>query len=148
MNKVLILIGLSILSGILYRVGGWEKGNKLFRRIGCPVCSFLLLPYNIWNNPFCSVTAFILSVLAMSTYHDYLTPNGSEDWKCWLMTGFCYSLATIPLIWAGIGLPNILIRGVLLGLVIMLIRENTDIDVNEEVGSGFFYCLTTPLILL
>lgn len=144
--KILILITLSTICGTLYRLGGWEKGNKLFRRIGCPICSFLLLPYNIWNNPICSVTAFILSILALSTYHDYLTKDGSETWACWIFTGFCYSLATFPLIWCGVGLLSIIVRGIFLGLITMLIRENTDSDIIEEAGTGFFYCLTTALL--
>jgi len=37
MATFLWIIGLSVLSGVLYRLGGWKYGNKAIRRYGCPL---------------------------------------------------------------------------------------------------------------
>ena len=58
------IIPVSILCGILWRLGGWSEGNKLFRRLGVPlvVCGstflvihhwtiFLAIPFMVWLAP-------------------------------------------------------------------------------------------------
>lgn len=141
------------ISGILYRLGGWEKGNKAIRRFGCPFVAYGLLwcfrPFQGLQGWLLVVLAYILSTLALSTYHDYLAPDKkSENWLCWLVTGIVYGLAAFPLFWAGIHWYSIIIRAILLGAGIMLLREHTGSDIVEEAGSGFLFCFSIPILLL
>ena len=150
MVKILIGLILGIICGFLYRLGGWEKGNKLFRRIGCPLIALIFLwildgfKSSLW---WAYLLSFGLSYGAMSTYHDYLT-NGDENWLCWLMTGSGYSLAYIPLLWIGITPLALIIRTVVLSLGTMFIREFTGNDFIEEFGTGFLYLTTIPLLII
>ena len=58
------IVPIMILCGIMWRLGGWEYGNKNFRRIGVPLCIcgatflvehslfiFLALPFMVWIAP-------------------------------------------------------------------------------------------------
>jgi hypothetical protein len=74
--KWLLYILLTIVSGVLYRLGGWEKGNTKFRDLGCPTIFFILLltnkhPINIlgW---LMAVLSFGLMFAALTTYFDWL----------------------------------------------------------------------------
>ena len=72
--KILIA---SILSGVLYRLGGWEKGNTKFRDLGCPAVGVGLLlltnnsPINILGWVMLTLS-FGLSFAALTTYYDSL----------------------------------------------------------------------------
>ena len=76
---------------------------------------------------------------ALTTYHDYLVPDGSENWLCWLMTGTIYGLALLPFlaVW-----KLVLIRAAILGLLTMLWSERESNAVREELGRGFLLCIT------
>jgi hypothetical protein len=109
------------------------------------------LPWVSWNWGFLwAIPAFLgLSYGAMSTYHDYLAPDGdSENWVCWLMTGFCYGISAFPLCivsgkWIGFA-----IRTIILTLGVMLVREKSGSSAVEELGSGLLYTATIPLLLI
>ena len=150
MVKILIGLILGIICGFLYRLGGWEKGNKLFRRLGCPA---LALGLYLWlkGGSLCFWWAYLLSfglsVGAISTYNDWIT-DGDENWLCWLMTGAIYSLAMFPLLWIGINWYALFIRTFVLSLGTMFIREFTGNDFIEEFGTGFLYLTTIPLLMI
>ena len=152
--KIIWIIGLSVACGILYHIAGKGgfKGAKLLRRILCPLLTLglffaLKTPQirHIWG-----YLAFLaLNFGALSTYHDYLAPDGSsENWLCWLVTGFIYGLSALPLIWCGIHWWMILVRAVVLGLTIMWLRTRTGKVLLEEVGSGILYCISMPILLI
>lgn len=142
--NILILIISTIVCGELYRLGGKGgfKNAKAIRRFGCPlvwmITFFLLKGFSLqyW---YLYLITYILSAVAMSTYHDYLTKDGSEDWKCWLLTGACYALAALPLMWAGLNLFWFIIRVIATAVVTMVWSEifgNVEI---EERGRGWAY---------
>lgn len=143
------IIGLSISSSGLYFAGG--QGFKLARRLGCSLlllASVCLLLGFSWSGWWVYLLLLIANYGALSTYHDYLVKDGSENWLCWTMTGFVYGLACLPLIWLGVHWYAILIRAVVLAIAIPLLRENTVKVEVEELGSGFLYLVTLPLIAI
>ena len=151
--KLAIWLIFSIGSAILYWLGGRNWANKAFRRFGCPLVIYgylwLISPYKNLKWAIFAPIAYILTALALSTYHDYLAPDGSsENWLCWLVTGFVYGLAAFPFIWCGVSMVAIVIRTIVLGLLTMgwsLIWQ----DVNtEESGRGAILAATVPLLLL
>ena len=154
MVRVIWWLGLSIASGIAYMVAG--KGGfpnaKLIRRLLCSLlalCLFLALKGLSWGSWWAYLAFWGLNYGALSTYHDYLSPDGtSENWLCWLITGLVYGLAAIPLIWIGITWWLILIRAGALGITIMWLRERTGKAWLEELGSGFLYTASIPLLLI
>jgi hypothetical protein len=143
----------SLCAGFYHLAGkGDFKNAKLLRRFVVPLIALgyiiSLIGFKLANLPY--FLLFIgLNYMAMSTYHDYLAPDGSsENWVCWLMTGFCYGISAFPICiitgyWIGFA-----IRTVILTLGIMLIRENTNSVFIEEFGSGFIYGGTIPLLLI
>lgn len=165
--KLWLWLGLSIASGIAYSVAG--KGGfrhaKLVRRLGCSLLAlglFLglkgsfngdhLLPFPHSSHWWAYLLFIPLNYLALSTYWDGLTRlwRGNEDeyWENWILTGTFYSLASFPLLWSGASLIGFVIRTIVLGFGIMLLRENTGSATIEEVGSGFLYALSIPLLLI
>ncbi len=143
MIKIFWIIGLSILSGLLYYAGG--QINKLFRRIGCPLC-VLGVTYALfgWRSSFLWAfpLIFVLSYGAMSTYNDWI------GYDCFWLTGLFYGLAAIPLLWCGVALWAIIGRVIFLALSIWWLRSKTGKVFKEEFFSGLLYCITIPLLLL
>jgi hypothetical protein len=70
------------LCGLLWRLGGWEHGSKLFRRIGVPLCVcvpafcvvhnpfiFLAVPFMVWLAPSYGEESWLFKLLK----NDFLT---------------------------------------------------------------------------
>ncbi len=150
MNKYIICLILSVACAIFYRLGGWSKGNKLFRRLGCPTlilgCYTTLFGFNAPWWAFLCVLG--LSYGAFSTYWDIVTKDGSENWLCWILTGLGYGLALFPIVlftghWIGFTL-----RTLILAYLTMVWSEKVSWDIGEELGRGFLAAATIPLLWL
>jgi hypothetical protein len=76
------VIPIMLVCGVLWRLGGWEHGNKLFRRLGVPlmVCGatflvthhwtiFLAVPFMVWLAPSYGVDSWLYKWLK----NDFLT---------------------------------------------------------------------------
>lgn len=147
---VLYILGLSILSGILYRIGGsgWFKNCKAVRRFGCALLGIIaLILLGIKVSIYAYVLTFALSAMALSTYNDWLN-NGDENWLCWLVTGALYGLAFIPIALGSGCWIGLIIRSIVLSFGVMLVRELTSKVFVEEFGSGFLFIATIPLLLI
>ena len=155
--RILITLGLSIIGAILYRWGGQGKPfNTRYRDLGVPLCGIGILL--TWWQPVNTlgwlmlIPHFGLAFASMTTYWDWLTKlwrkDESEYWENWLLTGFFYGLSAFPLMWVNIHWYSIIIRAIILGILIMLIRENTKKDIIEEIGSGLVYLITIPLLFI
>lgn len=146
--NIFIIIILIILCSILYRIGG--KGGfphaKLIRRLGCPapmLAIFLIRHGFHVETLWLYILSYILSSLSLTTYHDYLAPDkSSENWKCWAMTGACYSLSVFPLLWCGTNIQLFILRTVALSLFTMIWSEAISWDTAEEIGRGILYSST------
>jgi len=154
MSKIIIWFVASILSAALYHVagkGGFKRA-KLLRRLGCSIIALSLYLAlagfklgHIW-----AYLVFIgLNYGALSTYHDYLAPDkNSENWLCWIMTGFCYGISAFPLCIVSGKWIGFVIRTIILAIGVTWFRERSSRDEVEELGSGGLYTLTLPLLLL
>ena len=136
--KILIA---SILSGVLYRLGGWEKGNTKFRDLGCPAVGvgLLLLTNNSPSNAFGWVTlglSFGLSFGALTTYWDRIF--GYDNFYA---HGLGCGLAGIPLIWADVPLWIVLARLTLCTVGMGLWSKLINHDITEEFGRGVIFIL-------
>ena len=149
MVKILSLLLLSFLGGVLNRLGGWEKGNRLFRILGIPIITlyivFLQTHYKLYSVksllPY--ILTFGLTVGAVSAYW-------GQDEKKWgfYWHGLGIALATCPTI-AGNGHPcGFLARLVVLPVLMALWSEKVGFDIIEEFGRGALIILTLPLLML
>jgi len=66
----MITIMLSIASAVLYRLGGWEHGNKMYRRIGCPLLCLIYMVFNVSVPWYIHLISFGLMFVAVTTYWD------------------------------------------------------------------------------
>lgn len=151
---IIYILLLSILSAICYRISGHGgfKGAKLIRRLGCPliilITFWLLKGFNIYNYGWYILT-YILSYLALSTYNDWLAPDGtSENWLCWCATGAFYGLSSFPLVFYGVSWFSIILRSIVLAGLVTLISEKSDNVFVEEFGRGLILILTLPILLI
>lgn len=145
---------LSLISAALYAIAGKGgfKNAKLLRRCGCALVGCFALfvlgikGSNILNTLIAYLATFGLSWGALSTYHDYLAPDGSsENWACWLMTGLCYGLSALPIAMATGMWMALALRAVACAVLVTVVREGSGIAWVEETGSGFIF--TASLIL-
>lgn len=142
-----------MLSAWLYRKGGQGgfPNAKLIRRAGIPIACYIPACFILFGSGGWSwhiVSAGLLA-LALSTYHDYLAPDGSsENWLCWLVTGAVYALASFPLIWAGVHIYAIIGRTIALAILTMLVSERTGKVFIEETLRGGLIVATLPILLI
>ena len=151
---ILLIIGLSAISGWLYWAGGHGKPyNSKVRDIGCSACNCLALWLLCRNSaPFwVYCLSFILSWAALSTYYDKLTrlwrKNEDEYAENWFLHGFFIGLAFLPLIFFGLSWWIILLRSIILGVIMMCISVLSKKVFVEEFGRGVAIILTELLFL-
>lgn len=151
------LIPLTILSAILYRLGGWgDEGRKQFpnapdwlfntkaRDIGCALCACLAVRLLcgsdiVW---YLYIPCFGLLFGSLTTYWDFI--NGKDNF--WLH-GFACGIAFMPFAfhitwWA------LLLRAVVLAVGMGLVSVLSGKDIVEECGRGALIIATLPLILI
>lgn len=145
MYQAIAVILASIISAILYRVGGSQYYNTKFRDIGCSLLACLLAGYLIsWD--WTLILCFGLSWGALSTYWKQ---GPRAKWYHWIFVGLGYSLAFLPLaiaegnIWLGFAS-----RTIVLSAATMIWSELNGNAVWEEMGRGVLITLTIPLLLI
>jgi hypothetical protein len=112
--KVLLTLLLSILSGILGRMGGAEGYNTLYRDIGCSLISILTFCLWFGFKPeywWLYLISFGLHWASISTYFDNLF--GYDN--LWF-SGFVTGVSLLPLIFVYKILPFFIIRSLLLAI--------------------------------
>lgn len=144
--KILILIFFSLLSALLYRLGGIGKPfNTLYRDLGTPLVT--LLAFLILGGQFVWwiwLLCFILMFISMTTYWKGNAPD--VLWYHWLFTGLAYGFSMLPYAFLGHWVGFILRTGIL-GLLTMIWSEKNNNDTLEELGRGFLVTITIPLLL-
>lgn len=152
--KILTWLIVSILAGVLYRMGGAAGYNTKVRDLGVPtiVTVYLLtlgLKASLWS--FCGlvVAYFIAFGLLFGALTTYWKKKGTNvHWWNWLFTGLGYSLAALPIAlytghWIGFGIRC----AVLTGLIVWWSETQGNV-VWEEGGRGFLIIATLPLLLI
>ena len=147
--KIIILIALSIISGILYRMGGTNKGT-LWRDIGCSLitlatCLVLGLKTSLRVSTIAYLLTFGLSWGALASYW-----KSGQDMKFrhWCFHGIGLALALLPVVYITGHWWGFILR---LFILPPLIAGWSGIigDVNlEEGGRGFLIIATMPLLLI
>lgn len=143
--KIIIVILASVLSAVLYRLGGASGYNTKFRDVGCALISCLVLGYLVaWH-----WTLILVFGATWGTLTTYWKKKGSNaKWYNWLITGAMYSVATLPFIFAeGIWL-GFISRTIVLGGLTMMWSEVNGNAVWEETGRGAILVGTIPLLLI
>ena len=147
-----MILLLSILSGLVFWIGGRKWGNKLIRRLGCS--AILILTIKIlfgltWHYWWVYLLVFGASYVLVGTYWDFLGKD-MGDWQdetvwSWIATGFGYGLVALPLVWTGISLQLIIMRTLALMVLIPFIRKIPSCHL-QEAFSGFVYILTLVIL--
>ena len=98
----LILLGLSILGAILYRMGGAHEYNTNFRDVGMSIITILVLVFLSGRNVVNLLGMASLVLVLALTYGaqtTYFKKKGSEAmWWNWALVGLANGLALLP--WA------------------------------------------------
>lgn len=168
-----IFLSLTAINAILYRLGGVGEVNskegwfcsllysmgfrmfrKIWRRMGCALTTtatvvYLMLIKGVLTLD-CALPIFIstgLLAVMLTTYHDWIT-GGHEDWRCWMMTGLCYGLSYLPLMYCGVPWLLIVLRSVALALLTTVWSETLDVATAEELGRGALLNLTLPILFI
>ena len=137
---IILLIG-SIISAVLYRLGGIGKPfNTKYRDLGCPLIMILVLCFlRGWTWWYISV--FGLTFAALTTYWDSVF-KFDNFW----FHGFMIGIASFSLILAGVLWWLILLRAIILALGIGGWSKLIKNDVLEEGGRGFLIIATLPIL--
>lgn len=148
--KILIWLVLSFFAGVFGRIGGWEKGNRLFRLFGVPACCVLMLflftPLHGDFKYYSALALCFLTILGASS--TYFKSKGAEaKWWNWILVGLVEGVAVLPYVlyvhdWIGFALRT-------LACVALIVTwdELIDWDVAEEFGRYFLIAATIPLLL-
>lgn len=147
------ILTLSILSGILYRLGGIGKPYPFWlREVGVMTCVALAL-LNIGSVNWWIIATMGLVYLAQTTYFGFINPLFGKDkkdkyWWNWILVGIAFSLAVLPSVivhslWIG-GLARLVVVTVFTAIWSEMIGE----DWLEEFGRGAIQVATMPLLLL
>lgn len=152
--KVCAIIALSILSGVLYRMGGSSKFDTLYRDIGCPltlVASLYILGLGVsW---WASFLTFLLAFGAMTSYFKWASAWYRDDWRdnvyppSWAFTGLMYGVCLLPCLWSGLPLNDFILRLVIVTILIPLFSELYDNVVYEEFSRGFIFTASMLVML-
>lgn len=154
---VLALISLSIVSGILYRMGGSDDYSTKFRDFGVPsICAttFFLIT-NAFNTSFIW-HYLIFWLLCFGSLTTYFKKEGvPAKWWNWMFCGIAWGLAAIPLAfvtksWIGFAYRLILLT---IWTPIWCIKFNKPLwkfqsVVVNEFGRGLFINASIPLLLI
>jgi hypothetical protein len=146
--KIINLLILTILSGIVYRLGGIGKPFKTWMRDWiCPLFFIITLLLwfqpKLWWNWFLFIPIYGLMGAALTTYWDFIF--GYDNY--WAH-GFVCGIATFLLYWLGIHWWAILIYSIMVSVGMGFWSKIISNDFVEEFGRGFVLCIFIPLLLL
>ncbi|MCK9370621.1 hypothetical protein M0R04_11985 [Candidatus Dojkabacteria bacterium] len=147
---ILIWLIVTIVSAILYRLGGWIKSwlrDWLIPLLLYGTIVFFSVPSHFLGY-ICLIIAILLTGLALTTYYDSLF--GFDNF--WFH-GFMIGLGAFPLIWYGSIWYLILVRAIILAITFGLLnwwvnkKQIKYSDWIEELSRGFLILATFPLLL-
>ena len=152
MLAIAFLILMSIIGGVLYRMGGASGFNTKFRDFGIPGVGILVLlvlgnrcHVNGW-----SILNYVLTwgfmFAAQTTY--FKKKGKDAKWWNWFLVGLANGLALIPYAWQTGLWMDALLRTVILAIAITIWSEVCGDAVWEEVGRGVLIILTLGLFLI
>lgn len=150
--KVMAVLLLSILSGVLYRMGGVGKPyNTKWRDIGCTLCAILciMVTQKLVYTVACLQAFAVFAVLNYATLTTYYKKKGSDAkaWN-WALVGLGFGLAALPLAWVCNSWIGFTLRTLFLVFTVTLWSEANDNVVWEEFGRGFLLVTSIPILFI
>ncbi len=119
---MITLFIISILAGILGRMGGTSKYDTLYRDLGIPALFIVyqwFTKHSVINIPY--FITFVFFYGSLTTYWDELfnkpgTPGNQHKHNFWF-SGFMVGLSNLPLVWIGVSWYFILIKAIILAII-------------------------------
>jgi len=148
----LLLILLSIIGGILYRLGGIGKPwNTKMRDLGVPACGLFAMKLLGFDYSWVLYLSTLLLFPALTTYWKKINRFfGDTDENChwynWLVHGLVCGLAYLPMCFGGISLYLIIGRAIILAIATMWWSEVIGDVKWEEGGRGFLIIITLGIL--
>ena len=159
--QILVLLILSIISAVLFRLGGSAKNgswldfakNTRTRDAGCPLIALIALWLLVWfklSYWWAYLLTFGLSWGAMSTYWDFLF----KDKDNFYAYGAGIGIAFLPFIWCAISWYAVAGRTICLALSFGLLNKYVNkwqvkhSDFWEEFLRGALLILTIPILMI
>ena len=146
MGQIALVLAVSLFSALCYRLGGRERGNRLFRLLGCPLLCLGLF----WGLKGLSLAYWKAYLLTFGLMVGAISAYWGQDEKRWgyLLHGLGISLAVLPLAFTAGHWLGFLARTVVLTAGITVWSEYTSQAEIEEGGRGFLMAASIPLLLL
>lgn len=143
-----------ILGAILYRIGGSALHipfKTKWRDLGVPivgiVCLYVMIPFNAaWAYWGAMAGFLVLSFGSMTTYWDHWGTDNVE-WYEWMLTGFCYGVAALPIAlytgsWIGFCVRTIIL------MTAITFSNRLKYEWLVEPSRGFVFIATLPLLVI
>jgi hypothetical protein len=151
-KKLSILAILSIIGGVLYRMGGAAGFNTKFRDIGCNLISIVPLilfggvqTVNEWLS---LIGVFGLTFAALTTYRYFLPKPKTWTWPYFAMHGFFVAFSALPYAWVTGHWLWFSISCILCAAGVGAWSNFIGNAVVEETGRGVIIVLTRALLVL
>lgn len=141
MSRVMLIVIASIISAVLYRMGGSGNYPRQARVVGCSILQalcFLLFCRSWWI-----LLTIPLTIASISTYWDFILREDN-----FYAHGFFIGLSAFPLVFSTIPLWLILLRAVVLALFMGLWCKFWTWDIAEETGRGAVIPLSLLLLTI
>ena len=157
--SILMWLVLSLISAILYRIGGSSLRIPMktkYRDWGVPLCGLIflakLLAITSWWYYGALAGFFLFSFGSLCTYFDHWGTDDVE-WYEWALTGFIMGMAALPIAvytgrWIGFILRTIILTIFMPfsnRLQFEILWDETDL---VEASRGFMFTATLPLLIL
>lgn len=142
--KILLILALSIISAIFYRMGGSGRYNRLWRILGCPLLTIVTIwaCFGVKTSLFwVYLLSFGLMCASVSTYWDFLF--GFDNF--WFH-GFMLGVSVAPIACATGHWLGFILRCAVLSVFMGLWCKFWEWDIAEETGRGFA-CVASVLLL-
>ena len=149
--KIIFWILISIVSAILYRMGGSGVWNTKWRDIGSMLCATLclLVTQKLVFNVATVFAVVAFSGLTFASLTTYFKKKGTDTkWFNWVFVGLAWGISALPIAlvyhcWLGLTL-----RTMFLGLTVCLWSQFNGNVVWEENGRGALLTASIPLLLI
>jgi len=148
---ICISILLSLISAVLYRIGGSSlkiPNITKIRDCGVPFLGCTIVAINHWPLHLMAWLGLILSFgLAWGSMTSYFKRKGSDAvWWNWMLVGLAFGIAFLPYAWAT-GLWFLFIyRTIATTIFVVIWSESISNAMLEELGRGFIFSITLLIL--
>lgn len=142
---IFFIICLSILSAVMYRMGGSGNYDRWIRHAGCSACVVIALGILIgWS--WWLILVFGLQFGALTTY--FKKKGTDAHWWNWLLVGFAWSIVILPVVISSHIWVGFFCRSLILTALVCIWSVYEGNAVREELGRGFLLVGTIPILLI